>query len=224
MTKSQRLLEIARILQDAGTVRAEALAQRLSVSIRTIYRDMDALIEMGVPVQGTKGQGYRMQPATVLPPLSLLADEVEALNLGLAILLETPDPELRAAAERLADKVDAALPEVGVAADDGWKSVPLSGASTARALAHLATVRAAIRTRQKLLVDGPDRVLPSGNRRIRPLRLQFWGRAWVLTGWSDSDACFVEMRTDLMRSATPLPELFVDEPGKTLADFETARS
>ena len=216
MPRTDRLFALQRVLQDGALHRAADLAQRLGVSQRTIYRDMETLARSGVPVSGTRGTGYCLADVIALPPLRLTQGEVEALNLGLAILAESTDPELHTAAQSLADKIDAVLPAVSAAPADAWKTAFRTGASAARGFAHMAALRSAIRGRQKLRIHSRD---STPVQTVRPLRLENWGRNWVLTAWSETASGFTQLRTDLIETATPLPELFVDEPGRTLGDF-----
>ena len=58
-----------------------------------------------------------------------------------------------------------------------------------------------------------------GSQVVRPLKVENWGRFWVLTAWCEGTEGFATFRLDLIESAEALPELFVDEPGKTLADY-----
>ncbi len=60
MNKTDRLLAIVIELQRKGVLRAEDLAARFETSTRTIYRDIQALSEAGVPVVGAPGQGYSL--------------------------------------------------------------------------------------------------------------------------------------------------------------------
>ncbi len=220
MRRTDRLFEIVQILRDGRLHRAEDIAARLEVSVRTIYRDMDTLRASGVPVEGERGVGYMTTGAVTLPPLNLSAAELEALNLGMAIVAEAADEGLRAAAVSLAAKVDAVLPERTVAEAEAWKFAVYPFADAARGLGHMATLRSAIKARQKLhlayrRIDG---VLTE--RVIRPLHMEYWGRVWTLTGWCENRSDFRVFRVDLVEEARALPELFTDEPGKRLEDFE----
>ncbi|MFC3615838.1 helix-turn-helix transcriptional regulator [Lutimaribacter marinistellae] len=208
-------MEILRLLGDGGLHTAGALAARLGVSQRTLYRDMEVLASRGVPVEGTRGSGYRLARRIVLPPLELSPEEMEALSLGLAIVGEATDPALKAAALGLADKVEAALPMDALPAPEAWKLAVNPLADAARGFAHVAPVRAAIGARQKL------EILPRGGMPdvLRPLRLEVLGRIWVLTGWSETRERFAEHRLDLLERVSPLPALFTDEPGKRLEDY-----
>ncbi|MEC7258779.1 MAG: WYL domain-containing protein [Pseudomonadota bacterium] len=215
--KSKRLLALHRLLAGGQTLRAEDLAQATGASLRTIYRDMDLLQRSGLPVQGQPGTGYHLTPEIALPPLSLSEEELGALNLGIAIVAETDDPELRAAAQSLADKIDAAMPEQADQPGEAWATAHAAPRAT-RGFAHIPALRRAIRARQKLLIT----VQGGSARRVRPLRLEHWARLWVLTAWCEDTEAFAQFRTDNLTRAEPLPELFVDEPGKRLADFNVA--
>ncbi len=220
MNRTDRLLDLLRLLRDKKLHRAQDLAARLGVSQRTIYRDMDRLMAAGVPVSGTRGTGYTLADTIALPPITLTQDELSALNLGIAILSEAADPDLKAVALSLADKVDAALPQETIAEAETWKTALTPLANAARGLSHVGALRSAIRGRQKLRLSYRHPEGTATRRTVRPLRLESWGRAWTLTAWCELRQDFREFRLDLIEEATPLPELFIDEPGKTLADYE----
>lgn len=220
MRRTDRLFDIIQILRDGKLHRAKDIAERLEVSVRTIYRDMDTLIASGVPVEGERGVGYMVREAITLPPLTLTAEELEALNLGMAIVAEAADPDLKAAAQSLASKIDAVLPEQTIAEADAWKFAVYPFADIAWGFAQMPILRAAIKARQKLQlvyrrIDGTVT-----ERVIRPLHMEYWGRVWTLTAWCETRDDFRVFRVDLIDTAKPLPELFVDEPGKRLQDYD----
>ncbi|WP_170413865.1 helix-turn-helix transcriptional regulator [Ruegeria atlantica] len=220
MRRTDRLFDIIQILRDGKLYRAQDIADRLEVSVRTIYRDMDTLVASGVPVEGERGVGYMVREQITLPPLNLTPAELEALNLGMAIVAEAADPDLKAAAESLADKIDAVLPTQVVAEADSWKFAVYPFADAARGLAHMAPIRAAIKSRQKLRLSYRriDGVLTE--RVIRPLHMEYWGRVWTLTAWCELRQGFRVFRIDLIEAISPLPEVFADEPGKRLSDYD----
>lgn len=219
MRRTDRLFDILQTLRDGKLHRAQDIADRLQVSVRTIYRDMDTLVASGVPVEGARGVGYKISEAITLPPLTLSAAELEALNLGMAIVGEAADPDLKAAALSLADKIDAVMPTQVVAEADAWKFAVYPFADAARGFAHMPTLRAAIRARQKLRLVYKGTEDHVTTRIVRPLHMEYLGRIWTLTTWCELRKDHRVFRVDLIQSAEALPELFVDEPGKTLADF-----
>jgi predicted DNA-binding transcriptional regulator YafY len=216
--RHDRLLDLVRLLSDGRLHRAEDLARRLGVSQRTIYRDMDTLIASGVPIAGERGLGYAATAELTLPPLNLSLAELEALHLGLAVVGEAGDEELKAAAQSLSAKVDAVLPEDRSSRGAGFGFATHAFAEASRGFRHMAPIRAAIRARQKLRVLMPAD--PHPRRILRPLRLDYWGRVWTVTAWCETTAAFALLRVDLFEELQVLPQLFVDEPGRTLADYQ----
>ena len=219
MRRTDRLFHILQILRDGQLHRARDMANTLNVSVRTLYRDMDTLVASGVPVEGARGVGYRITQATTLPPLTLTPEELEALNLGIAIVAEAADATLKSAAQSLADKVDAVLPEHSIAQADHWKFAVYPFADAVRGFAQMPTLRAAIRARQKLRLTYHSKGDRITTRTIRPLHMEYWGRVWTLTAWCELRAQFRVFRVDLIQTAEALPEMFIDEPGKRLSDF-----
>ena len=219
MRRTDRLFDIIGILRDGKLHRAQDIAAQLEVSTRTIYRDMDTLVASGVPVQGERGVGYMVTEEITLPPLNLTVAELEALNLGLAVVAQAADETLKAAADTLSGKIDAVLPTRTVAEADAWKFAVYPFADATRNLSHMPLLRSAIKARQKGRVTYTSRKGAVTGRVIRPLQMEYWGHVWTLTAWCELRNNFRVFRLDLMESTEALPELFVDEPGKRIEDY-----
>ncbi|MEM8633102.1 MAG: YafY family protein [Pseudomonadota bacterium] len=219
MRRTDRLFDLIQILRDGRLHRAQDMADRLEVSVRTIYRDMDTLMASGVPVEGERGVGYMMTAAITLPPLNLTLTELEALHLGMAVVGEAADDELKAAAASLSSKIDAVLPEDRRAPPTGWGFAVYPFADAAKGFQHMPKIRAAIRARQKLRITYASLEKQETRRTIRPLQMEYWGRVWTCTAWCELRADFRVFRVDRIGKLRVMPQLFVDEPGKTLADY-----
>src|SRR5689334_12751613 len=109
MNRTDRLLSLIVELQAKHWQRAEDLADTFEVSRRTIYRDMLALMESGVPVISSPGQGYALDEGYFLPPLSFTADESIVLLLGTDFMQQTFDAQYRSAARSATSKIRAVL-------------------------------------------------------------------------------------------------------------------
>ncbi|SMX36173.1 helix-turn-helix transcriptional regulator [Maliponia aquimaris] len=214
MNRKDRLYALMQRLRDGKLHTAEAMAQDLGVSVRTIYRDMEVLAASGVPVEGARGYGYTVQAAITLPPLNLTEAELEALHLALAALGASDLPEQARAARSLAAKIEAVLPEDAGPAPAPFGFATDAFAEAARGFAHMPVIRAAIRARQRLRIGISGR-----SHDIRPLHIDYFGRVWTCVAWDETDAAFLSLRIDRIETLSPLPGLFVDEPGKTLADW-----
>jgi predicted DNA-binding transcriptional regulator YafY len=219
MRRTDRLFDLVTALRDGRLHRAQDLAARLEVSVRTIYRDMETLQASGIPVAGERGVGYMLTAPVTLPPLNLTLLELEALELGMAVVAEAADPDLQKAARSLSAKIDAVIPADRGPPKAGWGFAVYPFADAARGFRHMPALRAAIRARQKLDLAYRDADGAATARVIRPLQMEYWGRVWTLTAWDDTRAAFRTFRIDRIEEVRPRPELFVDEPGKSLADY-----
>lgn len=109
MNRVDRLFNILLLLQSKQRVRAVDLAGSFGISERTIYRDIAALIEMGVPIVSLPGEGYEMMPGFYLPPLVFTPREGQALSLGAAMLAASGN--YVDVAENALRKLQTALPD-----------------------------------------------------------------------------------------------------------------
>ncbi len=111
MNRTDRLLAIVLELQGKGRQRAEDLAATFETSKRTIYRDVLALGEAGVPIVSIPGQGYSLMKGYFLPPLSFTTDEVTMLLLGSDLMAQNFDAQYRSAAQSASRKIEGVLPD-----------------------------------------------------------------------------------------------------------------
>lgn len=79
MNRIDRLSAILIQLQSRRTVRARDIADRYRISLRTVYRDISALEEAGIPIIGESGIGYSLQEGYRLPPVMFTREEATAL-------------------------------------------------------------------------------------------------------------------------------------------------
>lgn len=109
MNRTDRLLAIVLELQRKGIQRAEDLAATFETSKRTIYRDILALCESGVPIVAQAGQGYSLIEGYFLPPVSFSVDEATMLLLGGDFVSQNFDAQYRDAAHSAGKKIEAVL-------------------------------------------------------------------------------------------------------------------
>jgi len=111
MNRTNRLLAIVLELQGKGRQRAEDLAATFETSKRTIYRDIQALCEAGVPLVSMPGHGYSLMKGYFLPPLSFTSEEATMLLLGSDLMAQNFDAQYREAAQSAGRKIEGVLPE-----------------------------------------------------------------------------------------------------------------
>ena len=111
MNRIDRLFAITVLLQARRRVRAADLAALFEVSERTIYRDMNALNETGIPVISTPGEGYELSEGFYLPTVQLTPEEAKALFLGAEMLKAQAGGVLLGHVESALAKIVDSLPE-----------------------------------------------------------------------------------------------------------------
>jgi predicted DNA-binding transcriptional regulator YafY len=111
MNKTERQLAITLELQRTKLIRAEDLASQFETSVRTIYRDIQALSEAGVPIAGAPGHGYSLMEGYFLPPVSFTAEEAVSLLMGARFIEQRWDAAYGIQAKSAHRKIEAILPE-----------------------------------------------------------------------------------------------------------------
>ena len=112
MRKKSRLFAIAEALRARRTgVTAAELADRFGVTLRTIYRDLEALQDAGMPIRADRGRGggYALDKSYQLPPVNFNAREAALLVVLARMAVEQRLIPFHGAIQRAADKVRAAL-------------------------------------------------------------------------------------------------------------------
>jgi predicted DNA-binding transcriptional regulator YafY len=94
MNDSKRLLRLTAILTQLQTKRlltATALASKFSISVRTVYRDIKALEQSGIPVLTEEGKGYTLMEGYNIPPVMFTESEANALITAEQLVLKNKD-------------------------------------------------------------------------------------------------------------------------------------
>lgn len=109
MNRIDRLFGILTLLQSRKYVPAEKIAERFGISIRTVYRDIKALCEQGVPVSFEQHKGYFVVQGYFLSPVSFTSEEANALLLVEAIAHGFADRSIRTHYSTALNKIKAVL-------------------------------------------------------------------------------------------------------------------
>ena len=182
--RASRLLSILILLQLRVRLTAEQLAEEFEVSVRTIYRDIDALSAAGIPVYGDRGPGggFALLDGYRTRLTGLAAGEAEALPMigmpGAAASLG-----LGAAASRVRGKLLAALPPAG-SAEAGRMAArfhvdPVDWYRADEPVRHLPAIARAVLD-QKLLAMRYESWTGARDWRVEPLGLVLKAGAWYL--------------------------------------------
>lgn len=203
MNRTHRLFQLMQTLRSLpAPVTAMALVDETGVSLRTIYRDIDALRGLGAVIDGEAGFGYTLIEDAALPPLAFADDELEALVLGLRQVAVIGDPALADAANAALSKLKARLPArqthrlQHAVLDARQFTRPPEPRIDVRAL------RAATWEEATISFQYEDAKGAQSQRQVDPLSIVYMQNAHVLMAWCHLRSDFRAFRLDRMQSLT----------------------
>ena len=209
MRRADRLFDIIQVLRTlSGPITAQALATRLEVTVRTIYRDIATLQARRVPIEGAAGIGYLLRRGFDLPPLMFTIEEIEAITVGARMLSRTGDPGLQSAADSVLSKVSVALPDML------WQHLAHPPFFVSRQgaplppIADLSTIRTAIRDERKLRIAYSDAQGARTSRVIWPVAVAYYVEATLIGAWCELRRDFRHFRADRIEDVDILEERF----------------
>jgi predicted DNA-binding transcriptional regulator YafY len=219
MRRADRLFQLVQLIRGRRLATAAFLAERLQVSLRTVYRDVADLAAQGVPIEGEAGVGYRMRSGFDLPPLMFTADEAKALVAAVRLAQPRLDAALSQQADSALSKILSVLPPVTRAAAESLAVYAPSMGMDDATRSRLEAARVATEARRKLRLRYVDLKDVASERTVHPLGCFFWGQVWTLAAWCEARDGFRNFRVDRIAELQVLDERFRDEPGQTLADM-----
>jgi predicted DNA-binding transcriptional regulator YafY len=210
MSRTARLFKLMDALRGyRRPVTAVRLSGELSVSVRTVYRDIQTLTDLGAPIAGEAGVGYLLRAGFFLPPLMFGEDELEALVLGARWVQGQGDPALAQAAATALAKIGTASPKDlrDKMADTGLWTPRFCKA--AEQPTGLQTLREALRREHKLSISYMDETGATTDRVVWPIGLAFFEGKRLLAAWCELRNGFRHFRADrivaLSSTRTPYP-------------------
>jgi predicted DNA-binding transcriptional regulator YafY len=217
MRRADRLFSIVQLLRGGRRVTARALADRLEVSERTIYRDVVELTLCGVPIAGEPGRGYVLPATFEIPPLMFERREIEALVAGARMVEAWAGPALASSARSALDKIRGAVPAALAGTLDASRIyAPAFGRQAGKS--SFDVVHRALEDGCRLHVSYTSEDGSASERTIRPLGLYFWGKVWTLVAWCELRVDFRSFRLDRI-AAAQIGDAFPSDPEISLAKF-----
>ncbi len=197
MSRSERLLKLLQILRThRRAVSGHFLAEELGISIRTLYRDIASLQAQGAMIEGEAGLGYSMRPGFMLPPLMFSHQELDALVLGMRLVVHHGDRSLADDAISLLAKITAVVP-AGLRHEIESSALLIgAGHEVARQTVDIDRLRNAIRAESKLLITYLDPAETLSTRVVWPYAMVYFNTTRVLMCWCETRDAYRNFRTD----------------------------
>ena len=212
-------------LQGRRLCRAEDMAAHFEISVRTMYRDLAALGEAGIPIMAEAGVGYSLVKGYHLPPVMFTAEEAGALFIGGKLVEKLTDASLRKHMESALLKIRSVLPrERQDHLDRLERSTAVLGkhsvAVTRMASEALIPIQQALAERRVLTLDylgGARRELT--RRQVEPLGLIYYADKWHLIAHCRLRRDLRDFRSDRIRSLRLLNEVFTGHTDFSLPEY-----
>lgn len=220
MRRADRLFLIVHALRGRrSAMTAQALAETLHVSLRTIYRDVVDLQTSGVPIEGEAGVGYVLRKGADIPPLMFNAEELEALVVGTRFVRAFGGKRLGLGASAALLKIEAVLPaelrersrRTRIFAPELDNRIEASG--------MIDRLHAAIESGQVLQLEYRDQSGDASLREVEPLCLAFWGGSWTIGGWCRLRRDFRNFRPDRIVAMAATGEVFAETKSRGLEAY-----
>lgn len=218
MRRADRLFQIIQILRRGKRpVTADAIAEELETSKRTVYRDIADLIGQRAPIRGEAGVGYILEDGFDLPPLMLTPDEIEAAVLGAQMVAARGDPVLRRAAEDLIAKIGLVIPENlrPLVVEPATRAAPNRNAVPDNI--DMASVRQAIRAGCKVVLTYRDEQERETGRTVWPFAIGYYETTRLVMAWCEMRQDFRSFRTDRVSGAVFTEDRYPDRPASLRA-------
>lgn len=219
MHKAERLFQIVTLLRGRRlAITAKNLSETLEVSERTIYRDIQALILSGVPIEAEAGIGYLLPNHFELPPLMFSIDELMALMLGSKMVQAWSDKTLAKSATRAIEKIEAIIPEHLQQNHPMPFLVPDFHINKNHS-AYSATIRQAIQAFNILEISYIDAKNNASKRLIEPLSLVYWGGTWTIIAFCLLRKDYREFRIDCIQTLQTTLQHFTTSETKNITHY-----
>lgn len=198
MTRSLRLLELLQLLRTYQyPISASTLAEKLEVTTRTIYRDINTLRQQGADIVGEAGMGYILRSDNHLPPLNFTLNEVYALVLGLRWVKRHGDASLVDVSNHAYAKIRDVIPEhLQNTLIDAPLMIATHQKYTELEAQHSQTMRHAINQEYKVSLTYLDAKDKLSQRVIYPLAIGFYDDMQIYATWCELRQAFRHFRLD----------------------------
>jgi len=225
MNRIDRLVATLIHLQSKRIVKAEEIAKRFDISLRTVYRDIRALEEAGVPIGAEAGIGYFIADGYQLPPVVFTRQEAGALVTGEMLLAKFADKSLVENYSSAMRKVRAVLKgsdkeyienlEDKMLVHRGISNQPEQFPNR-----FAVEVQEALALQKVLDIEYYSRYNETVNRReVEPLGIFFYNGRWHLLGWCRMRKDYRDFRIDRIKSLQILEATFKKKDKHSLQTY-----
>jgi len=226
MNRIDRLTAILIHLQTKRVVKADEIAERFGMSLRTVYRDVKALMEAGVPIGSEAGKGYFIVDGFHLPPVMFTQDEANSMILAGKLVEKIADKSVR-------DALNAALYKIKSVLSDDYKdgvenldsNIQIYFQGRANTNDHtfpdhfMTEIQRAVARKQILKLDYVNQAGEVSQRLVEPAGIFFYSMAWHLIAWCRLRNGYRDFRSDRIKNLSNTGEVFNERSNVSLKEY-----
>ncbi len=213
MNRIDRLVAMMVLLQSKKVITGKEIANHFGISLRTVYRDINAICEAGVPVAAEAGIGYSIISGYHLPPVMFTEDEANALFTGAKLAGTLTDRSIETHARSAMLKIQSVLPENSKNRLEKLDKTMALPKHPSRSMGFrddvLLKVQEAVVNQQVLEIEyyvaAKDRL---NIRKIEPLAIVYYAGRWHIIAWCRLRDAQRDFRTDRIKSVKITMENF----------------
>ena len=225
MNRIDRLTAIIILLQSRKIVTAAEIAEKYDITIRTVYRDIRALEEAGVPICAEAGLGYYLMKGYSLPPVMLTKDEAGAILIGQKLMQRFADKSALQSYEKATDKIKSVLPdtegEYWDRLDAKTHVLQYSVKSSTEFPNHfMSSIQKALYTRNCILMDYYASHNKTINQRtVEPVGVCFYGNTWHMIAYCQLRDDYRDFRVDRIKKLSIIDKRFEPHRNFSLENY-----
>jgi len=226
MNRIDRLTAILIHLQTKRVVKAEEIADRFGMSLRTVYRDVKALMEAGVPIGSEAGKGYFIVDGFHLPPVMFTQDEANSMMLAGKLVEKIADKSVRLAFDSALYKIKSVLNDTdkdSLETLDSNIEVYFRGRNEGNDESfpdHFMTeIQRAVAKKLVVKIDYCSGTGEVSTRLVEPAGIFYYSLAWHLIGWCRLRNGYRDFRADRIKNLVTTDEKFEGRSTVSLKEY-----
>jgi predicted DNA-binding transcriptional regulator YafY len=217
----ERLIAIITVLQSRKFVTAEKIAEKYKISVRTVYRDIKALCESGIPIGFEAPKGYFIVQGYFLPPVSFTSEEANALLLMESLAKGFADRSIQKHYSSALSKVKAGLrstqkDNVETLSDTIKLQLP---DRLYQDHEYMSSIQTAISDKKILTIEYKNNKEERSKRDIEPIGLIFYAFGWHLIGWCHLRKEYRDFKVSRIVKLKCTEQSFKKDPHLPLAEY-----
>ncbi|WP_428743448.1 helix-turn-helix transcriptional regulator [Tenacibaculum sp.] len=219
MNRVDRLMNIMLSIQSKKYVTADFLAEKFNLSVRTIYRDLKALSEIGIPIYFEKDKGYTLVQGYFLPPLHFTTEEANALILLQSLANKFTDKTIIKNSESALKKIQAVLKYQDWEKTASFSSKVEVYSPYRKDSDNLSKIQNAITDKLIISITYSDAKGNTTERKIEPIGIIFYTEQWHVIAWCWLRENYRDFKVDKILSLRVINQHFKKEHTYTIQDY-----